>query len=330
MKNNYFILLFLFFLQTALAQQYKMPVAYVNSLQPAQSGQEAGMSVDNNVNTLYHSRYNLSTALPDQLNFTFSNRVKSVNKLIYKPRPSGPNGIWTSVKISYSTQSNPTIFTTATSVISWAADNTAKTIDLPTAIIHPAVIKVDVLSAQNNFSSCAEMEFYSSEQMDPVQTECALATNEFLAYADIPVLPQVAGSSASSFQSGENIENSFDGDVTTLYHCDWNATAATFPISLIYKFDGQTAINYLRYTPRQDGGSNGLFGNIKISYNTISNPAYIDISTQNFGQTAAIKTVNFPSAITPLNIKIEVLDGKNNFASCAEMEFFQTSPNSFN
>jgi len=330
MKNNYFIILLLFFLQTVFAQQYKMPVAYVNSLQPAQSGQEAGQSIDNNVNTLYHSQYNLSTALPDQLNFKFSNRVKSIKRLIYKPRTTGPNGIWTSVKISYSTQSAPTVFTTATGVISWAADNTAKTIDLPTAIVHPDVIRIDVLSAQNNFSSCAEMEFYSTEQMDPVQTECTLATNEFSAYADIPVLPQVAGSSASSFQPGENIENSFDGDVSTLYHCDWNATAATFPISLIYKFDGQTAMNYLRYTPRQDGGPNGLFGNVKISYNTISNPAYVTISTQNFGQTSAIKTVNFPSAITPLNIKIEVLDGKNDFASCAEMEFFKTSSSSFN
>lgn len=330
MKNNYFIILFLFFLQTVFAQQYKMPVVYVNSLQPAQSGQEAGQSIDNNMNTLYHSQYNLSTALPDQLNFKFSNRVKSVKRLVYKPRATGPNGIWTSVKISYSTQSDPTVFITATDVISWAADNTAKTIDLPTAIVHPDVIRIDVLSAKNNFSSCAEMEFYSTEQMDPVQTECTLASNEFPAYADIPVLPQVAGSSASSFQSGENIEKSFDGDVSTLYHCDWNATAATFPISLIYKFDGQTAMNYLRYIPRQDGGSNGLFGNIKISYNTISNPDYVTISTQNFGQTSTIKTVNFPSAITPLNIKIEVLDGKNNFASCAEMGFFQNNPNSFN
>ncbi|WP_415328553.1 M60 family metallopeptidase [Chryseobacterium sp. MMS23-Vi53] len=329
MKKNYLIFLLLLCMQNIFAQ-YKMPVAFVSSLQPAQSGQEAGRAIDNNVNTLYHSQYNLTTAMPDQLSFTFSNRVKSVNRLVYKPRPSGPNGIWTSVKISYSTQSNPTAFTDATGVITWAANNTAKTIDLATAIIKPAVIKVDVYTAQNNFSSCAEMEFYSNEQIDPIQSECTLATNEFAAYTDIPVLPQTAGSSASSFQPGEDINMSFDGDVSTLYHSDWNSTAATFPISLIYKFDGQTVINYLRYTPRQDGGPNGLFGNVKISYNTVSNSNYIDISTQNFGQTNTIKTVIFPTAITPLNIKFEVLDGKNDFASCAEMEFFQTNPNSFN
>ncbi len=307
-----------------------MPVAFVSSLQPAQPGEEAGRCNDNNLNTLYHSRYNLSTALPDQLSFNFSNRVKSISKLIYKPRPTGLNGIWTSVKVSYSTQMNPAVFQDATNVISWVADNTAKTIDLPATIIKPAVIKIDILTAKNNYSTCAEMEFYSSEQMDPVSVDCALPTGEFSAYTDIPVMPQVAGSSASSFEPGENIEKSFDGDVSTLYHSDWNGTAAIFPVNLIYKFDGQTPINYLIYTPRQDGGPNGFFGNIKVSYNTVSNPVYTEITTQNFGQTGNIKTLVFPSAITPLNIKIEVLDGKNNFASCAEMEFFQANPNSFN
>ncbi|ASW76231.1 hypothetical protein CJF12_19450 [Chryseobacterium piperi] len=330
MKNNYFILLFFFLFQLGFAQQYKMPATYVSSLQPAQPGFEAGMANDNNVNTIYHSRYNLSTAMPDQLSFNFSNRVKSINKLIYKPRATGPNGIWTSVKISYSTQSDPGTFTNATGVISFAADNTAKTIDLATVIVSPAVIRVDVLSAQNNFSSCAEMEFYSTEPLDPIQKDCSLSANEFSAYMDIPVLPQVTGSSASSFQPGENIEKSFDGDITTLYHSDWNGTAAIFPVSLVYRFDGQTPINYLKYTPRQDGGANGNFGNVKISYNTASDSNYIDLSTQNFGQANTIRTVAFPSAITPLNIKIEVLDGRNNFASCAEMEFFQTNPNSFN
>ena len=89
-------------------------------------------------------------------------------------------------------------------------------------------------------------------------------------------------------------------------------------------------MNYLRYTPRQDGGPNGLFGNVKISYNTISNPAYVDIATQNFGQTSTIKTVVFPSAITPLNIKIEVLDGKTILPVVLKWNFFQNSPNSFN
>lgn len=329
MKKNYLIFLF-YVLGQLMSAQYKMPVAYVSSLQVPQNGEDAFMCIDGNVNTLYHSRYNLATAIPDRLSFHFSKRVKSISQLIYKPRASGYNGIWTSVKISYSTQAAPATFTDAAGAVSFTADNTAKTINLASAIVHPAVIRIDVSSAYGNFSSCAEMEFYSSEQMDPVQTECTLQTGEFSGYSDLPVVPQAAGSSASSFQPGENIEKSFDGNLTTLYHSNWNTTSATFPVSLIYQFDGATAVNYLKYTPRQDGGENGNFGNIKISYTTVSNSGYIPLITQNFGLNGDVKTVVFPSAITPLTIKIEILDGKNNFASCAEMEFFRFNPNGFN
>lgn len=328
MRKNYLVYLFFLWVQFICAQ-YKMPVAFVTSLQPAQSGKEVKFVVDNDENTIYHSSYNLSTAMPDQLNFKFSARVKNVNRLIYKPRLSGNNGIWKTVKVSYSTRTNPSVFVDATGVITWAVNNTSKIIDLPVPIIKPAVIRIDILTSQGNYSSCAEMEFYSSEQLEPVISECTLFTSEFSAYTDIPVLPQTAGSSASSFQNGENINRSFDGDVSTIYHSNWNGTAATFPISLIYRFDGQTAINYVKYIPRQDGNDNGYFGNVKISYNTTSNPSYIPVSTNNFGQDNDTKTVVFPQEITPLNIKIEVLDGKNNFASCAEMEFFQSSPNTF-
>lgn len=322
-RKGYTILLLL--VLQMVSAQYKMPVAHVSSQQPAQPGNEAGMCTDNNLNTLYHSRYDLSTAIPDQLNFNFSNRVKSISKLVYQPRQSGLNGVWTSVKVKYSTKSNPTVFMDATGILSWAADNTSKTIDLPNAIIQPAVIRIEVLGAENDFSSCAEMEFYSTEQMDPIVVECSLPTGEFANYGDIPVLPQAAGSSASNFQPGNDIEKSFDGDLNTLYHSSWNATS--FPISLIYGFDGQTPIDYLKYTPRQDGNVNGNFGNIKISYNTVSNSNYTEILTLNLEQTGASKTAYFPSTITPLSVKIEVLDGKNNFASCAELQFFRIDPN---
>lgn len=318
----------LFFVMQIASAQYKMPVAHVSSLQPAQSGNEAGMSIDNDISTLYHSKYDLSTAIPDQLDFHFSKRVKSISQLIYQPRQSGTNGIWTSVKIKYSNQSNPTVFADATGTISWNADNTAKTINLTNTIVNPAIIRIEVLNAENNFSSCAEMEFYSTEQLEPVLSECLLSTGEFSGYADILVQPLATGSSASNFQPGNEIEKSFDGDLNTVYHSNWNTT--TFPISLIYKFDGQTAIDYVKYIPRQDNNVNGNFGNIKISYNTVSDTNFVEVYTGNFEQTGTSKTAYLPLTIIPLNIKIEILDGKNNFASCAEMQFFRTDPNTPN
>ncbi|MCS3531843.1 M60 family metallopeptidase [Chryseobacterium sp. JUb7] len=311
-------------------QEYKIPAMNVTSLQTPQTGHETWQCNDENVNTLYISNNSLNIGIPDRLDFNFSKTVKSVNKLVYKPRATGTDGIWTSVKISYSTQANPSVFINATGIISLAEDNTAKTITLPNPIVKPAMIRIDVLGGKNNFSSCAEMEFYSSENMTSASTECALPTSGISNYQDVKVTPQVNGSSASSFQNGYNIEKSFDGDPTTLYHSSWSS-ATVFPVKLIYRFNGQTPINYLKYIPRPGGGShNGFFGNIKISYNTSSNANYIVIATQNFQQNGTARTVYFPNTITPLNIKIEVLDGFGNYASCAEMEFYRNNPNSLN
>lgn len=310
------------------AQEYKMKVFNVVSSQKSQQGNETTLSIDGNYNTMYHSVYGVS-GIPDQLDFRFSPKVKSIKALTYYPRMTGLNGIWTNIDIYYSTQANPNNFVKVnTNPITWVATNTSKRYDFPNTIQNPAIIRVKINAGYANFSSCAEMEFFSDEQMSSTTTECTLPTAEFNNVNDISIKPNITGSTASNFQNGQNIEKSFDGNITTLYHSHYTNTI--FPVSLIYNFDGATPIDYLKYTPRQDGGVNGLFGNIKVSYNTLTNPNYISIATSNFEQNNNIRRIEFFSSITPLNIKIEVLDGRNNFASCAEMEFFQKNPNAFN
>lgn len=132
----------------------------------------------------------------------------------------------------------------------------------------------------------------------------------------------VNGSSASSWQPGENIEKSFDDNLNTLYHSNWSNTQ--FPVTLNYRFDGNTEIDYLKYIPRSDGGANGFFGNVNISYNTIVNPEFILLTNHDFGQNGTPEVVQFSETITPLNIKIIIYDGYGNFASCAEMEFYKS------
>ncbi|MDM1062469.1 discoidin domain-containing protein [Empedobacter falsenii] len=329
MKKNYFLLSMILLGINSFAQDYKMPVSSVTSKQEAQSGNEATFSADGILTTMYHSKWN-QTGIPDQLDFSFNNQVKSIKSLAYFPRQTGTNGIWTNVEILYSTKDDPTNFKTATtSTITWAGDSTSKKFDFDKEIINPAVIRIKVNAALGNFSSAAEVEFYSSDQIAPIASECVIQTNEFSNYKDMKVSPLVAGSSASSFQTGENIEQSFDGDYNTLYHSNYNSTDKTFPISLIYAFDGNTPLDYLIYYPRNDGGVNGLLGKVKVSYNTIADPTYIEISTQDFAQTNDVRNISFPSQIKPSSIKLEILDGKGNFASVAEMEFYQKNSNKF-
>ena len=329
MKKNYFLLSMVLLGINSIAQEYKMPVQNVTSKQPSQPGNEPVFSTDGILTTMYHSKWNQS-GIPDQLDFSFSNQVKSIKSLVYYPRQTGTNGNWTSVEILYSTKDDPTNFKTATATaLTWAADATSKKFVFDKEIVNPAVISIKVNAAVGNFSNAAEVEFYSSNQLEPVAAECVIPTDEFSNFKDIKATPLVTGSSASNFQAGENIEKSFDGDFKTLYHSNYGSTAATFPISLVYAFDGNTPLDYLVYYPRNDGGVNGLLGKVKISYNTAANPTYVELSSQDFAQSMDVRKVTFGSQIKPASIKLEILDGRGNFASVAEMEFYTNNTNKF-
>ena len=264
------------------------------------------------------------------MDYSFSSQVKSIKSFIYYPRQTGTNGNWTNVEILYSTKDDPTNFKTATATaLTWTGDATSKKFEFDKEIINPAVISIKVNAGVGSFSSAAEVEFYSSNQLEAITAECVIPTDEFTNFKDTKAMPLVAGSTASNFQAGENIEKSFDGDSRTLYHSSYSSTAASFPISLVYAFDGNTPIDYLVYYPRNDGGVNGLLGKVKISYNTSADPTYVALTNQDFGQGQDVRKIMFPSQIKPTSIKFEILDGKGNFASVAEMEFYLSNTNKF-
>ncbi|QCX53759.1 M60 family metallopeptidase [Elizabethkingia sp. JS20170427COW] len=311
------------------AQDYKMPVKSISSTQTAQSGEGPEKAIDGNYDTIYHTHW-YQKGIPDQLDFTFSKRVKSIKLFDYYPRKTGPNGIWINIDIYYSTRSNPNNFTKVNSTsLTWTGDNNKKTFTFPTEIQEPAVIRIAVNAGNGDFSSCAEMEFFSSQELATITSECSFPTDEFSIYKDTKVTPNINGSSATSFQGGENIERSFDGDYTTLYHSTWYPNSNTFPITLNYNFDGNTPLDYILYYPRQDGNVNGNFGNVVISYNTLDHPEFIQIHTQDFQQKNDMQKIIFPQQIKPLNIQIKILDGKNDFASASEIEFYTKNPNAF-
>lgn len=304
------------------AQLYQVPVYSAQSLQPAQAGEEASKAIDDDDNTIYHSNWN-QNGIPDEMTFYFINQIPSIKKMIYTPRQSGSNGIWTDVSVYYSTQSAPENFILYQDHLIWPANNQNKEVEFNTPIIAPFAVKVVIHEGVNNFSSCAEMRFYSENQVftdDGV--DCIIPTSELILNGanDIKAVISANGSTASSYQGGEDITKSFDGNLNTLYHSSWSNTV--FPVVLNYRLDGNTAIDYLKYIPRSDGGSNGNFGQISIRYNTTANSNFQDLMDFDFGQAGTPTHVYFPQQITPLNIEITVYDGYAGFASCAEMEFY--------
>lgn len=59
---------------------------------------------------------------------------------------------------------------------------------------------------------------------------------------------EIASGEASEFQLDENIEKSWDGDMSTLYHSPWSGPA-NFPVTLEYRFENPENVDYIVYKP---------------------------------------------------------------------------------
>ncbi|MFA6702948.1 MAG: M60 family metallopeptidase [Dysgonamonadaceae bacterium] len=139
---------------------------------------------------------------------------------------------------------------------------------------------------------------------------------------------------ASSFQKNEEIEKSFDGQMSTLYHSLWDNSAANyFPITLEYFFENQGGIDYFIYYPRTSG-INGNFKETEIWVSTASSPNYIKVMDYDFKGSQSATKVTFGKTIeNPKSIKFIVKSGvgdQQGFASCAEMEFYRINQENYN
>jgi len=316
----------LFWASNLAAQVHEMPIYTITSTQEAQPGSEAVNAMNPDLSRVYHSRWG-QLGIPDTLQVYFSDRVRSISEIVYVPRTSGLNGVWTEVHISYATRDEPDVFIPLSEPThSWPANNDSKSIFLENPIQEPSVIRIAVSEGFGDYSSCAALQFYSEEEAEMADgKDCPLDMGDVLSQreADIKADIQAQGSFASGFQPGSDIDRSFDGDLNTIYHSPWGG-ATVFPVVLNYRFDGQTDLDYLKYYPRIFG-SNGFFGRVAISYNTSeTGPGsdFIPLMTYDFAQSGLATRVDFPARIRPLNIQIEVFDGRGDFASCAEMEFY--------
>lgn len=134
---------------------------------------------------------------------------------------------------------------------------------------------------------------------------------------------KVSGGTATQNQPGEEIDKSFDGKFSTLYHSPYGNT--TFPITLNYNFKDVERIDYLIYNPRQSG-SNGNFDNIEVYYQTKGSTAFTLAGAYKLNGASSAYKVEFPGGlINPTVIRFVVKSGSGGYASCAEMEFYRNS-----
>ena len=135
---------------------------------------------------------------------------------------------------------------------------------------------------------------------------------------------KIASAVANQAQGGEGIERSYDGDFNTLYHSPYGSTE--FPVVLTYNLQFPSHVDYLIYTPRSSaGGQNGNFGEVKVYCATSDNPSEFKLVTQkDLEQSSSSSTIDLGEngVDQVVAVRLEVLSGYGNFASCAEMAFY--------
>jgi hypothetical protein len=145
---------------------------------------------------------------------------------------------------------------------------------------------------------------------------------------------QVKSGRASSSHDGENIEKSFDGNISTLYHSSWSNNGENyFPVTLTYDFENAVAMDYLVYYPRTDGSKNGLFKEFDLYVATVANPTLTKYDSYDFKGNSEAVRIDFSSTlVNPTQIQFVIKSGSGDgqgFASCAEMAFYRKNPDNF-
>lgn len=324
MKN---LLLFFvgFLFPLSIIAQTQVPVYYAKSSRPSQPGQDIYKCLDGDSNTDYHTKW-YTNGIPDTLDFYFYN-VKSINEIVYNPRlaAKGSNGIWRSVDVYHTTVDQPNTFVKDFSQ-NLANDNNAKTLSFASPIIKPNIIRIIVTNGVGGFSACSELNFLSADP-SPVEIDpsCDLVANDVSSLADTKLT--ISSASANTAENSAPMSKLMDGDYNTIYHSRYNPSkfvvSASNPAILTFNF-AATAMDYLVYYPRQDGNYNGRFGEFEVLYKLSGQSAYTSLLTYDAQYSGSPSIVRFPTQLSNVvSIQIKVKTAGNDFASCAEMEFYR-------
>lgn len=142
---------------------------------------------------------------------------------------------------------------------------------------------------------------------------------------------KVKSGKASSQSSGGAIEKSFDDNMSTMYHSNYNnsGSTATYPVTLSYNFENVASMDYIIYYPRTSG-TNGFFGAFDLYVATENNPTLTKYGRYDFQKKSTPSVISFSSRLVkPTQIQFVLDAGNGNHLSCAEMEFYQRNPENF-
>lgn len=284
-----------------------------------QLGSDIDKTQDNNYSTVYHSDWNqsISEEEPAILTYYFDT-PQHLDMVTYVPTDG--NGKFGKVDIYYKQNNSEYVllgnydfkmYSTPTNVY-FGSDG----MDNITAVEFRVKTGYSFISGIENYASCAEMEFkreLNAGESYLERIKGITAVNEGIAA-----------------QSGEDIERTLDQNTGTLFHTDYHqAINADNPAILRYTLNEAKKLQKVIYVPRKDGQNNGNFGMVEVAYRTENNDQFTVLVSKDFGKTNNNTEIDFTSIEEAVKeVRFTVSSGAGNFASCAEMEFYETKTRS--
>ncbi|QWG81609.1 discoidin domain-containing protein (plasmid) [Bacillus mycoides] len=134
---------------------------------------------------------------------------------------------------------------------------------------------------------------------------------------------KIMKASANSEESWQDpASNAIDDNPNTIWHSKWS-TKNQYPYNLTLDLGETKTINQVAYLPRQDWSENGRILSYNI-YTSVDGVKYDKVSSGTWENNKDKKTATF-NPVTAKYVKMEVTDGKNGFASAAEVDVLTNS-----
>lgn len=125
---------------------------------------------------------------------------------------------------------------------------------------------------------------------------------------------------ADSSQPGNEAQNVLDGNANTLWHTQYNPTTPGLPHTITIDMKTARYVNGLTYQPRQDGNSNGNWGQHKIYCSTDGNNFGAPLVIGTYRNDALTKTSVFASSnCRYIRVTIQTEVNGNPWSSAAEI-----------
>lgn len=134
-------------------------------------------------------------------------------------------------------------------------------------------------------------------------------------------IPGIIAQTTAANQSGQEIDNLFDYDESSMWHTKWGENA--IPFDLIMDLRTINQLDKFHYLPRTDGG-NGVLLKGKVYY-SMDKENWTEAGPFEWTRNGEVQVFSFPNHPTARYVKINVTKGVGNYGSGRELYVFKVA-----